>query len=342
MKKDFDGRSLSHDTLEYIRIQAVKSIRKGIPIKTVSIIFGIHISRIYAWIQRANKKGINDLRAKPIPGKQPILTVQQKNILILWMCSFTPLDFDYGTTLWTISIVKTLIEKKFSINMSHSAVGRFLHSCELTPQHPIYRAIERRTIDVNNWVHNEFPKIKMLAKEEGAVIYFLDEAGVRTDYHAGTTWSLKGLTPIVPATGGRYRINMIAAITSEGKLHFQIGPHLLNGHAFVEYLKALTQDDYRPIWIIMDGCSIHHAKIVNEYIEMTKGKIKIFFLPTYSPHLNPVELLWNNIKAQGIARYLIRNVKELQNKATQLLESLQSTPEKIRTFFNEESVRYAI
>ncbi|CAK0766698.1 transposase [Gammaproteobacteria bacterium] len=312
MKKDFDGRTLDHSTLEYIRIQAVKAIRKGIPIKEVAEIFGVHISRVYEWNQRAQKKGMDALRSKPVPGRQSFLNEQQKKVLALWLCVFTPLDFKFETVLWTTEIIKALIENEFSIQMSRSAVSRLLHRIGLTPQRPARRAIERQAAAVENWKNNEFPKIKELAEKEGAKIYFLDEAGVRTDYHAGTTWSFQGLTPIVPATGGRYRINMIAAITNEGEIHFQVGTQSLNGDAFVEYLKSLVKDATSPVWIITDGYSVHHSNVVKEYLKKTDGKVKIFFLPTYSPNLNPVELVWNNIKAQGIAHYLIRSVEELK------------------------------
>jgi transposase len=310
-------------------------------VREVAEIFGVYRSRVYAWVQRANKKGLTELKAKPVPGKQSSLTEQQKKVLTLWLCVFTPLDFEFGTILWTTRMIKTLIEREFSINMSRSAVQRMLHRLGLTPQRPIYRAVERKSASVENWINEEFPKINKLAQKEGDVIYFLDEAGVRTDYHAGTTWSFEGLTPVVSSTGARYRINMIAAITSEGKLHFQIGPQLLNGEAFVEYLKTLDKDDPRPILIVTDGCSVHHAKVVKEYLE-TNGKMKIFFIPAYSPHLNPVELVWHNIKAHGIAIHLIKSAKELQNKATELLESLKAMPEKVRSLFMEESVQYAM
>lgn len=341
MKKDFDGRTLNHSTLEYIRVQAVKAVLKGRTIKEVAEIFGVHLSRVYEWVQRAEKKGMDALKAKPVPGKQSFLSEQQKKILTLWLCVFTPLNFKFATILWTTEIIRELIKNEFSIQMSRSAVNRLLHRIGLSPQRPARRSVERQTATVENWINNEFPKIKELAEKEGARIYFLDEAGARTDYHAGTTWGLAGLTPIIPATGGRYRINIIAAITNEGELHFQIGTESLNGNVFVEYLKTLVKDASYPIWIITDGYSAHHSKLVKEYLETTNGKVKIFFLPTYSPNLNPVELVWNNIKAQGIARYLIHNAEELKIKATQLMESLKRIPEKVRAFFKEESVQYA-
>jgi len=342
MKKDFDGRSLDHATLEYIRIQAVKAVQGGMSPRKVGEIFGVHHSRVYEWVKRVMKKGIDSLRAKPVPGRQSFFSEQQKNVLTLWLCVFTPLDFKFETILWTADIIKELIKNEFSIQISRSAVNRLLHRIGLTPQRPIRRAIERKSADVENWINKEFPNIKELAEKEGAKIYFLDEAGVRTDYHAGTTWSLQGLTPIVPATGGRYRINMIAAITNEGEMHYQVGTQSLNGDAFVEYLKNLAKEVPHPIWIVTDGYSVHHSKVVKEYLETTNGKMKIFFLPTYSPHLNPVELVWNNIKAHGTARYLISSVEELKNKATLLLTSLKEMPEKVQAFFQEESVRYAL
>ena len=202
--------------------------------------------------------------------------------------------------------------------------------------------MERDPIAEARWVNEKFPEIKKLAAEERATIYFLDEAGIRTDYHAGTTWSLEGLTPVIPSTGGRYRINMIAVITSEGELDFQVGTQSLTGNTLVEYLKNLAQEASHPIWIIMDGHPAHRSKVVEEYLETAQGKVKIFLLPAYCPHRNPVELVWNTIKAQKITRYLIRSVEELTEKATQLLESLKSIPKKVQAFFREESVRYAL
>ncbi|CAK0769662.1 hypothetical protein CCP3SC5AM1_610002 [Gammaproteobacteria bacterium] len=90
----------------------------------------------------------------------------------------------------------------------------------------------------------------------------------------------------------------------------------------------MIKDVTSPAWIITDGYSVHHFKVVKEYLETTNGKVKIFFLLTYFPNINPVELVWNNIKAQGIARYLICSVEELKTKATQLLESLKKNVRK--------------
>ena len=340
--KGRDARSLDHITLEYIRFQAVKAVREGHTVREVARIFGVHRSRVHEWVKLARGQGMEALKAKPVPGNPPKLDDQQQKVLTLWVCVFTPLAFGFDSTRWTTEIIKELIEKEFSIHMSRSAVGRLLHRLEITPQRPIRRAVERDPVVAAHWVNEEFPKIKELAAKEGATIYFLDEAGVCTDYHAGTTWSLEGLTPVIPATGGRYRVNMIATVTAEGELDFQVGTQSLNGSTFVEYLKRLAQETSHPLWIVMDRYSVHRSKVVEEYLKTTHGKVKIVLLPAYCPHLNPVELVWNNIKAQKITRYFIRSVEELTNKVTPLLESLKSIPKKVQAFFREESVRYAL
>ncbi|CAK0762075.1 transposase [Gammaproteobacteria bacterium] len=80
--KDFDGRSLDHATLEYIRVQAVKAVRRGMSVKEVSEIFGVHRSKVYEWVKRAKKKGLAALNAKPVPGRKPKLNEQQQKLLI--------------------------------------------------------------------------------------------------------------------------------------------------------------------------------------------------------------------------------------------------------------------
>ncbi|MFC1816009.1 transposase [Thermodesulfobacteriota bacterium] len=86
----------------------------------------------------------------------------------------------------------------------------------------LYRACQRDPELVKQWKEQVFPQIQKRAKKEGAIIYFQDESGIRSDFHSGTTWALKGRTPIIEATGARFGLNMMAAITPRGQMHFMI------------------------------------------------------------------------------------------------------------------------
>lgn len=263
------------------------------------------------------------------------------------MTVFTPINCGFDSTLWTTEIVQSFIKQNFSVDMSRSAISRLLHCIDLTPQRPAYRSIKQNPAAVEQWINKEFKKIKKLALENGASIFFLDEAKIRTDYHARTTWGLKGLTPIIPTSGDRHGVNMIAAVGINGEMHFNVdqrtfNSEVFNSEVFIEYLKDLSKVISTPIWIITDRCSVHRSNMVKKYLEENKEKIKIFFIPAYSPELNPVELVWGNIESHGFARALIHGVNELVEKATTLLDSLKRMPEKILAFFKKESLQYIL
>ena len=115
-------------------------------------------------------------------------------------------------------VIRTLIWRKYRIKLSLVSVGRLLAQMGLTCQKPLSRAFEQDATLVKAWVKREFPKLQALAKKERAVIFFSDESGVRSDFHAGTTWGIRGQTPVVRHTGKRFHLNMLSAISAKGEL----------------------------------------------------------------------------------------------------------------------------
>ena len=74
---------------------------------------------------------------------------------------------------------------------------------------------------MDRWKKETYPGIQAAAEAAGATVYFADEAGIRSDYHAGTTWSPIGQTPEVKNAGARYSVNMISAVSAQGALRFR-------------------------------------------------------------------------------------------------------------------------
>ena len=130
---------------------------------------------------------------------------------------------------------------------------RLLAQLGITPQKPLYRAIERDETLVNKWLKTEYPKIGTMAKAQGADIYFGDAAHIRSDHHAGRTWGKKGVTPVVATTGARYAMSLISAITSKGHMRFMVKPTGgVNADVFIEFLKRLLVGATRRIFLIVD------------------------------------------------------------------------------------------
>jgi transposase len=119
------------------------------------------------------------------------------------------LQFDFA--LWTREMVRQVIRAEFKVALSVVSVvsvvsvGRLLKKMGLSPQRPLHRAYEQDPDAVERWKTETYPAIRAEAEEAGATIYFGDEAGIRLDYHAGTTWAPVGRTPVVHGTRRGFR-----------------------------------------------------------------------------------------------------------------------------------------
>ncbi|MDQ3153677.1 MAG: IS630 family transposase [Actinomycetota bacterium] len=172
----------------------------------------------------------------------------------------------------------------------------------MSAQRPLYRSWKQDPERVERWKREEYPAIKARAVVVGATILFADEASVRTDYHAGTTWAPVGQTPVVTGAAVRQAIKMVSAIGQRGELSFQVHEGSMNTERFIEFLHNLVHDFDTMVFLVVDGSSVHKANIVKDYVASTEGRLELFFLPPYSPELNPDEWMNKNVKHDRIAR----------------------------------------
>ena len=225
-------------------------------------------------------------------------------------------------------MVKELIARRYGIKLNVTSVGRLLKKLGLSCQKPLTRAFQQNPVVVNEWRERDYPRIKKAALKKKAEIYFEDEAGVRSDYHRGTTWAMRGDTPVVRTTGARFSMQMISAITARGKMKFMAHNGKVNANVFCEFLKRLMHNAANKIFLIVDGHPVHRSTSVKKFVQSTKGKLRLFYLPPYSPELNPDELVWNNVKSK-VGRSLIKGPDDLGMKVRYYLRSLQRNPETI-------------
>jgi len=239
-------------------------------------------------------------------------------------------------------MVGQIIYNRYGIRLSQVSVGRLLAKLGLTCQRPLFRAVEQNRSLVEEWTRNEFPAIKARAVAENAEIFFGDESAIRSDHHAGTTWAPSGETPVVRTTGKRYRLNMLSAISAKGGLNFMVCTGTVAAPQFCEFLDRLMHGRRRKIFLIVDGHSMHKAKAVQAHIARFEGRLELFFLPPYSPELNPDELVWNHVKTHTVGKMICQTFEELQQNVESFLTRLQSLPQLVRSFFMAPETRYAL
>jgi len=340
--RENDGRKLDHKALEQIRIRVVRQVEDGARPEGLAGALGFARSTVFGWVARYREGGLEALKARPIPGRPPKLSGDQLRQVYALIVGNDPRQLSFGFALWTREMVRELIHREFKVRLSVVSVGRLLGKLGLSPQRPLWRAYQQNLGAVERWKSEEYPAIRAEAAAVRATIYFGDEAGVRTDFHAGTTWAPVGQTPVVRTTGVRYSVNLISAVTAQGALRFSTYEGKFEAPIFITFCKRLMHDTSGPVFLIVDGHPVHRSNAVRQFVASTQGHLRLFHFPAYSPELNPDEWVWKNVKADRIGRAGIAKAPKghLRYKVVAALHRLQKLPHLIRGFFLDPSLRY--
>ena len=323
-----------------MRQQAVKAVREGQDVASVAAAYGVNVRSVFRWLANFANGGQNALLSKAIPGRPPKVSAEEMRWLANAVKEHTPLQFKFAFGLWTLSLIAALIEREFGKKLSLASVSRIMKLLGFSVQKPLYQAWQQDATLVRAWEAETYPAIRAEAKAKGATIYFGDESGIRSDYHAGTTWAPIGETPVVEVTGRRFSLNMISAVSPQGEFRFMLHEGSVTAEVFREFLKRLLTGTDKPVFLIVDGHPIHKAKLVKTFVESQAGRLKLFYLPPYSPHLNPDEQVWSHVKRQ-VARQLVQSKDEMKRLALGALRRIQKLPALVRSFFRQPECQYA-
>ena len=336
-----DNRSLDHKTLEHMRLLAVARVAAGERPSAVAKSLGVYRTSIYKWLRVQKKHGLEGLKSTTACGPTPKLTPAQKSRVRRWIVGKDPRQYGFVFGLWTRSIVAQMIQDKFGVTLSLPAIGHLLTSLDITPQKPLRRAYERDEKEITHWKQTTYPALRKRAKRRGADIFFLDEVGVRSDSPLGRSYGLRGKTPVVKTSGQRQQINAISAVNAKGAFWFKVYTGMLNAALFILFLGDLLKGRSRPIFLVVDGLPAHKAKTVAKYVQSTRGRLELHFLPPYAPDLNPDEFVWSHLKTNGTSKKPLRQNESLKERVNNDLSNIKNDKSLVRSFFQADSVSYA-
>lgn len=337
-----DARCLSPKAQEALRIRVMKLIGEGMPVSQAARTFGVSRMAIYNWQKVVGHGGLRRLRAKKRgrpPGTQ--LRPHQAALATRLITDRCPDQVKLPFALWTRAAVQQLLAERFGLEVSVWTVGRYLKRWGFTPQKPVRRAYERDPEAVRRWLRQQYPAIRRRAKRQNAEIHWGDQMGLRSDHQTGTTYGRKGKTPAIAGTGQRFRCNMISTVTNRGTLAFMVFHNRFTADVLIEFLRRLVRQQNRRLYLIVDRHPVHRSRRVQHWLYHNRKKIRLFFLPSYSPDLNPDEYLNQDVKSNALGRRRPANRDEMIAELRSYLRSTQRQPEIVKSYFQAEPVRYA-
>jgi transposase len=341
--KTHDGRKLSPQAQQELRLRVVHAILKGEMFQAQAIrIFGVGRTSIHNWLKAHRKGGDAALKAhKRGPKHQSRLAGHQASTLVRLITDRCPDQLKLPFALWTRDAVRELIETRYRISVSVWTVGRYLKHWGFTPQKPLRRAYEQDPQAVQHWLEHDYPAIRQQACTERAQIHWGDEMGMRSDHQAGRSYGLKGQTPVIPGTGQRFGCNMISTITNRGRLTFMVFTERFTGSVMINFLRRLIKQNKQKVFLIVDGHPVHRSKRVKGWVHRHRKRIRLFYLPGYSPELNPDELLNQDVKTNAVGRQRPKDQPEMMQQVRSYLRSTQRQPQVVKNYFEHKDVQYA-
>jgi len=327
------GRQLSHEVLEKYRFRAVELRKKDWQINKIAEAFGVNRRAVTRWLSTYGKYGKSGLKSKKALGPEPKLKKEDRKKIIS-IVKKSAMEFGFETPLWNCKRLQQITKQKLKKELDISTIWRWLINWGLTNQKPDKQALERNERTVRKWLKEEWPEIQKHRRRWQAMLYFQDESAVSLTPVIGKTWALKGRTPKIKVTGHRGTICISSAVSPAGRMVFRIEKKTVTSKTFIEFLKQIIKNHpWRKIIIVVDNSPTHTAKAVEYFIEQNKNKIAIYYLPTYSPDLNPDEEVWNHLKTKKLKDHQARNKKDFKSLVLSKLRSMQKNSSLIKSFF---------
>lgn len=339
-----DARTLNQQTQYELRKQVVRLRKKGLDNQAISEIVGLsksHVSTIWKKYERGGLDAIKPGLRGRRHGAQRELTADQEAQIQKLLVDKTPDQLKLSFALWTRDAVRLVIKQLYGRDLPLRTITDYLKRWGFTPQKPTKRAYEQNPKLVAQWHQTVYPQIQARAKQEKAEIHWGDETGIQNDAYNAKGFAPKGKTPVVRINATKSRVNMISSITNRGKVRFMLYKENMSSQVLIRFMSRLIKGSDRKVFLILDNLRVHHSKLVKAWLEENEEKIAVFYLPSYSPELNPDEYLNGDLKHCIRSGLPARTEKELTKKTRSFMRRLQNRPKHVSNYFKHPKIAYA-
>ena len=299
------------------RMMAMRALLIGISRQQVAKLYDVTDKSLLNWILSFNDRGIDGLIAQKSPGAPSIINSDQS--IICKDLIEHPEKADQAH--WTAKKFHGYLKDKFKLQISYRSVIRWLHKENYALKVP------RPWSDLQDQEKREayLKKLKALLEIPDIDIWYLDETGVEADPRPRRRWAEKGKELKITRNGGHIRMNVCGMVCPRTGAFYALEFSHVDKDVFQVFLNHANEDIQleRPRNIIIcDNATWHKVK------SLKWEKFDVLFLPPYSPDLNPIERLWQIMKAEWFTDYISKTrdqlIDRLDNALCWLMERQES------------------
>jgi transposase len=339
-----DSRKIGPEALYERHLQYVRFRKAGISNNQASALVGFCATTGSKTWKKYQKEGLEGLKVKRrgLPqGYNRALTPSQEEEIQKTMANNTPDALGLPYSLWSREAAKRLILEKYGVDLALRTISLYFSRWGFTYQRPAKRAYKQDPQEVERWLEEEYPQIQEEAMKEEAEIYWCDETGIENATNDKRGFSPKGQTPILKVEVKKEKVNMISGMTNEGKLRFMLYAQTMTTVLLIMFLQRLIRSSGHKIYVIMDNLKVHHSKKLQEWLKNHENEIKVYYLPPYSPELNPDEYLNGKLKKDIHSGISPRTKVEIMRKVRCFMQRHQRAPNDVKQLFQHEQAQYA-
>jgi transposase len=307
------------------RIKAIYSLAVGHSVAQVASILMIDEETLVDYQKRYEEGGIPELLKNNHKGSMCRLSDDEIERL--------KQELQANIHLSTLSVIY-FVETNFGLKYTQSGMRDLLHRLgyeykkpKLVPGNP---DIESQEIFAKQY--EEFMQIK----PSGTEILFLDAVHPEHNTIAAFGWIKRGEIRRLKTNSGRERLNLHGAINAETYQVTLIESETVNADSTINLLTAIeyAYPYAKEIHVILDNAKYHYSKLVKEYLK--SSRIKLVFLPSYSPNLNLIERLWKFFKKKVLYNKYYEDLHAFRSACIKFFKNISDYHDEIECFMTNE------
>jgi len=271
------------------KIKGILLLNRGYAYTEIAEILLIDQTTVWRWYESYASEGIDGLMKDNYTGGTSKLTERQQTKLIEHLESNMYL---------TAKEICAFVKKTFKVSYTPKGMTSLLHQLGFTYKKPKHIP-GKADIEAQKEFIKKFRKLQKKKSAEDR-IYFMDGVHPMHNSQPAYGWIRKGKDMVLKANTGRQRINLNGAYNLEDHTVVIQEAEMINGQSTVSLLKEMLQKQpLGLIYVILDNARYYRSGFVQDFVSQNK-RIRLLFLPPYSPNLNVIERLWKFFKKKVI------------------------------------------